>query len=193
VNILTKRESTDCYKLGIFGNHLRQWDSPDAALMECSGDFMVRWRGKGSQGPAVPCFNHELRQVWMGLCGYHAERDLYISERCPDHKLTFQGEICEAPHVGGYSLHWSTEKTYARKALACPPGRHYTVQGYHETGHHQGPGAKLMCKQFMDRDSYDELLNLFDAYPLHTVEFSCFSVRLGNLRRNTIFWEVRYC
>lgn len=185
MQILTKRESTDCYKEGIFGNHLRQWDTPEQALADCSSELMIRYRGKGSSGPAVACATAKSVKNWWHLLtrvqGF-AAKDLYVSERCPDHKLTFQGEICEAPHVGGYSLHWSQEKTFARQALQQMGGHH-----------RQGPGAKLMCKQFMDRDSYDELLNLFDAYPLHTVEFSCFSLRLGNLRRNTIFWEVRNC
>jgi hypothetical protein len=164
MDILTKRESTDCYKLGIFGNHLRQWDNPDAALMELgeqTANVMIRWRGRGSQGPTVCCVgNNQLYTEWYKLLDSGlAKRDLYISERCPDHKLTFQGEICEAPHVGGYSLHWSTEKTYARKALSRDPGGYGSSGGIFDTGHRQGPGAKLMCKQFMDGDSYDELLN----------------------------------
>lgn len=198
MEIRSKRESTDGYKNGRFGNHLRQWDGPDAALMELgeqTANVMIRWRGRGSQGPTVCCVgNNELYTEWYKLIDSGlAKRDLYISERCPDHKLTFQGEICEVPHVGGYSLHWSTEKTYARKALSLAPNRYYTVNGYHDCGHRQGPGAKLMCKQFMDEDSYADLLTLLDLYPLHTIEFSCFGVRLGNLRRNTIFWEVRNC
>lgn len=197
MEIRTKRESTDGYKNGRFGNHLRQWDWPDEATCALGNDgsFMIRYRGRGSQGPAVACEgNYELYTNWYRLKdeGF-ARKDLYISERCPDHKLTFQGEICEAPHVGGYSLHWSTEKTFARLALSRTPGGYGANCQTFDTGHHQGPGALLYCKQFMDVDSYADLRTLLDLYPLHTVEFSCFAVRLGNLRRNTIFWEVRNC
>lgn len=187
MEIRTKRESTDGYKNGRFGNHLRQWGGPDEALMALgeNGSFMVRYRGRGSQGPAIAVRgNNDLYNAWYNCqdeCGFH-RADLYVSERCPDHELTFQGEICEAPHVGGYSLHWSQEKTFARQALQALGGNHT-----------QGPGAKLLCRQFMDEDSYADLLTLLDQYPLHTVEFSCFSVRLRNLKRNTIFWEVRNC
>lgn len=188
MQITSKRESTDGYKNGRFGNHLRQWDDPDAALAECgwygSNGFMIRWRGAGSQGVAQTCNGmFDLKNWWAHHVFNAAKnpRDFYVSERCPDDKLTFQGEICEAPHVGGYSLHWSTMKDVQRRALS--------LRGEH----HQGPGAKLLCKQFMDGDSYEDLLTLLDLYPLHTVEFSCFSVRLGNLRRNTVFWEVRNC
>lgn len=50
---LTKQQSTDGYKNGRFGNHLRQWDTPEEALAECSGDMMIRHRDSGAQGPAV--------------------------------------------------------------------------------------------------------------------------------------------
>jgi hypothetical protein len=187
VQILTKRESTDGYKNGRFGNHLRQWDTPAQALAECGEycelpTFMIRYRGKGSQGPAVSAPSVTLQQEWDYLIarGY-AAKDLYTGERCPDHKLTFQGEICEYPHVGGYALHWSKWQDIQRRVLA--------FDGQHKFG----PGAKLLCKTFMDADSYDDLNTLLDLYPLHTIEFSCFAVRLGNLRRNTIFWEVRNC
>jgi hypothetical protein len=187
MEILFKRWSTDGYKNGRFGNHLRQWDTPDAALKECGEfcelpTFMIRYRGRGSQGPAVSCVSVTVKQEWEYLLAQgYAAKDLYISERCPDDKLIFQGELCEAPHVGGYSLHWSTMKDVQRRALGLR-GEHY-----------QGPGAKLYCKTFMDTDSYADMLTLLDLYPLHTIEFSCFSVRLGNLRRNTVFWEVRNC
>lgn len=186
MQILSKRESTDGYRNGRFGNHLRQWEDPGHALGQC-GDFsevgfMIRYRGKGSQGPAVSCASVTLWQEWNYLLAQkYAAQDLYISERCPDDRLIFQGEICEAPHVGGYSLHWSQRQDVQRRALA--------FDGHHK----QGPGAKLLCKQFLDEDSYTDLLTLLDLYPLHTVEFSTFAVRLGNLRRNTIFWEVRNC
>jgi hypothetical protein len=184
MQILTKRESTDGYKNGRFGNHLRQWDTPDEALNHNWDEVGIRYRGKGSNGPVVPCTPKYLRDEWTRLVvleGYRPS-DLYLSERCPDDKLTFQGEICEAPHVGGYALHYSLEKTIQRMALRMPT-----------SVHERGPRVKLLCKQFMDADSYDDLLTLLDLYPLHTIEFSCFSVRLGNLRRNTIFWEVRNC
>lgn len=182
MEITNKRQSTDGYKNGRFGNHLRQWDTPDLAVAELgeSGLFMIRYRGRGSNGPAVTCLGFQLHSRWDLLCkqGFAFE-DLYASERAPDHKLTFQGEIVEHPLSGGYAGHFSTSKRPQREAL-----RDYS-------GHWHGPGAKLLCKQYMDHDSYEDLLTLLDLYPLHTIEFSCFSARLGNLRRNTIFWEVR--
>jgi hypothetical protein len=193
--ILNKRQSTDGYKNGRFGNHLRQWDSPDPALMALGENalVMIRYRGKGSNGPAITCFgNNDLYNRWYALIdeGFR-QQDLYVSERAPDHKLTFQGEIIEHPLSGGYALHWSTEKVPQRMALARNDGQYGSNGGIFDVGHHHGPGAKLLCKRFMDHDSYQDLLTLLDLYPEHTVEFSCFSVRLGNLRRNTIFWEVR--
>jgi hypothetical protein len=184
--ILNKRQSTDGYKNGRFGNHLRQWDNPDAAQAECglySGtQFGLRWRGKGSGGVMQPCNGIlDLKNWWAHyvLVPGKDPKDFYVSERCPDAKLTFQGEIVEFPHTG-YAIHYSTEKTIQRFALAMPTAKY-----------HSGPFARLMCKSFMDEASYENLIELMDRYPLHVVEFSCFSCRLGNLRRNTIFWEVR--
>lgn len=184
MEILTKRQSTDGYKNGRFGNHLRQWDTLREVGRSGVNDIMIRYRGLGSFGPAH-CTNQEklIADYIFVACFYNltttCERDLYFSERAPDDRLTFQGEICELPSVGGYALHYSTRKQPQREAL-----RNFG-------SHKHGPGALLLCKQFMDGDSYEDLRTLLDLYPLHVVEFSCFNVRLGNLRRNTIFWEVR--
>ena len=181
--ILNKRQSTDGYKNGLFGNHLRQWDKPKDVPLDVP-EVMIRWRGKGSGGPAVPTTRAKLIDDWIVVAlqyGLQGNDDaLYVSERCPDHKLTFQGEFMDAPEFGGYYGHFSREKTYQRAALKLPTA-------FHEVGHR----AKLLCRSYMDHDSYDNLLTLLDTYPMHVVEFSCFSVRLGSLRRNTIFWEVR--
>lgn len=183
MEILNKRQSTDGYKNGRFGNHLRQWDEPFQALSDGAHRWSIRYRGPGANGP---CIYHltaeELLRKWAMLTafGNFDAKHLYVSESAPDDKLTFQGEIVEHAPSGGYALHWCPLQAPQRVALASKYARHK-----------QGPGAKLLCKQFMDHDSYEDLLTLLDLYPLHVIEFSCFAVRLGNLRRNTIFWEVR--
>lgn len=181
MEILNKKQSTDGYKNGRFGNHLRQWDDPSEAVRQggLRTKYALRYRGPGAGGPCVFGLHFDrLVLAWQLHLLSHPRHHLYVSEMAPDHLLTFQGEIAELPHVGGYALHYSTRKVPQREALK-------------DGQHHLGPGALLLCKQFMDHDSYDDLRTLLDLYPLHTVEFSCFSPRLGNLKRNTIFWEVR--
>ena len=179
MQILNKRESTDGYRHGRFGNHLRVWDTPAEALRDCAGPFMIRWRGAGAGGPAWHVGVGRLEKIWRSAVSCRPEL-YYISERCTDDWLVFQGEIIETPHTNGYALHFSQAKKPQRVALAL------------ESDHYFGPGVKLLCKQFMDTDSYDDLNTLLDLYPGHTIEFSCFDRRLGSHHRNTIFWEVRF-
>ena len=177
--IANKRQSTDGYKNGLFGNHLRQWEEPFQALSDGAHRWSIRYRGPGANGP---CLYHltadELLREWVGLTKTYPEKYLYVSESAPDDHIKIQGEICELPDVG-YALNWSMLQVPMRRALSSG------------SFHYLGPGAKLLVKQHMDHDSYDDLLTLFDLYPLHVVEFTVFDIRLGSLRRNTIFWEVR--
>jgi len=90
---------------------------------------------------------------------------------------TFQGEVQEDEH--GWSLHYSCLREPMRPALSKAGKYAHGLQ------------ARQLLRHYMDPPSYENLINLFDRFPGHAVEFTCFSRGVGVLGWNTVFWEVR--
>lgn len=107
-------------------------------------------------------------------------RDFIMDDGAPDQYRNLQGEVIrtEKGMEGFLDL---VGKLPMRPAMAAGHMKHY---GYLQT--------KLLLERYMDPSSRDDLEEIFELFPDHAVEFSCFSVYVGVLpRRNTLFWEVR--
>jgi hypothetical protein len=168
------------YEQGEFGNRFECWGTLREALESDTpeGELNIRHRTNGLSGFL---YMNLSRSEVMDII----ERDnLRISE-CHftrgDQKearyRTFQGEVQEDEH--GWSLHYSFLKEPMRPAL-LKDGRFA-----------QGLIARSLIRTFMDVQSYENLISLFDRFPSHVVEFTSFSRGVGILGWNTVFWEVR--
>lgn len=171
------------YRAGRFGNALRTWKSQEEMVASgYTGKIGLRYSGATGGSPLCAYhLNLEMARATADFWFSHHAADpskIVWCEAAADEWVTFQGEIIETDFCG-YALHYSTLKKQMRPALA-------------EGGcNHLGPGALLICKQFMDGPSYENLRGLLADFPGHCVEFSCYSKPCGPLRWNTVFWETR--
>jgi hypothetical protein len=104
-------------------------------------------------------------------------QDIYISAMAPEHLKTFQGEVVRSPN--GPRLYYNTQALPMREGFAI------------EQKWVNGATAMRLLEHYMDASSFNWLQQLFDLYPGHVVEFSCYSRAVGTLELNTIWWEVR--
>lgn len=96
----------------------------------------------------------------------------------PDERLTIQGEIIN--HYNGLNLLYSKIKKPMNLALA-------ECQEYAK-----GLKAQLILKYFLSPSSYSDLEVLLEKYSESAIEFSTYSIPVGNIPgRNTVIWEVR--
>jgi hypothetical protein len=180
--ITTKAKMYEHYRAGRFGNTLRTW--PDYFAMASGADVPARigLRYSGPAGGGYTAYDMTETEAlikFKEFCDRGADPNKLVwCEAAPDQHLILQGEICQDVSTG-YALHWSPFKAQMKIALAKDPRNH------------NGPGALLICKSVMDESSYGTLRELLDDFPDHVVEFSVYKVKLGSLRRNTVFWEVR--
>lgn len=99
-----------------------------------------------------------------------------VSEATPDHQLVIQGELTR---LFGLDLSFSREKNLSlREAMKVP----HRVSGL---------SAQILLQSTLEPEDYDDLQVLLELYPDHVIEFSSFSVPLGNLNRHMVVWEVR--
>lgn len=96
----------------------------------------------------------------------------------PHDKQTLQGEVQLSERW--LDLRYTFVKKPMRESLA------------EQELYASGLKAIWLLKTYFDPASYDWLQHLFDAYPGHVIEFSCFSVNWGTIpNRNTVVWECR--
>lgn len=95
----------------------------------------------------------------------------------PDQKIIHQGEVQRSIHY--FDLTYSIVKAPMRIALAT------------ETLHAQGLRAVHILKSAMDATSWDNLNRLFDQFPDSVIEYTTYSIPVGELGNNTVIWEVR--
>lgn len=129
-------------------------------------------------------------------------RTFLMDNGVPNDKTTMQGEVvrtyrglesflCVRDVLLRNQAMWnaSSSLTYSL-GPGLPPMRQTIAAGLHR---HRGEvETNVLLDRYMDPSSRDDLRDIMDLYPDAAVEFTCFSVNVGNLRaRNTIFWEVR--
>ena len=107
----------------------------------------------------------------------HPESSFYFGEQLPGQpeNVILQGEYSQGDTE---MLFYSTEAMFFRDAMA------HGVQK-------QGPGCRIILRQFLDTRSYDRLMDLAEAFPDHVIEFTTCNEPVGSDRLNTLVWEVR--
>jgi hypothetical protein len=133
-------------------------------------------RSKQAGGPTY----YELTpdEIAYELQGVEDTSAWYISAMAPSHLTTFQGEVCCSER--GLDLTYTFVAKPMRPALA------------EETLHANGYKARCLLAKYMNPTCHDWLYELFNLYPNHTIEFSCYSTNWGTVPHcNTVFWEVR--
>lgn len=159
---------------GQFGNKLRSWRKPEELPPDIT-KLMLRTAHALGGGSAAVVSRIEALSLWSQQPHlYHG------NELAPDDTATLQGEVFES-HEGLvlFGLERQPGKLL-RMRDALKMARHYT-----------GLSALLTLQRNLDASSMDDLRRLLEDWPEHVIEFSCYQRALGDLRRNTIFWEVR--
>jgi len=178
----TIKNKIECYTLyesGFFGNKIRTWNTLQKVLdSNHQGTVSIRskkisWKTK---------FNIPVQEL-PTLINYLKKQNINVSELTfnetpPDHHLIFQGEIMRTPN-GLYFL-YSNEKAPMKIALRKQSKSITGIQ------------TQNLLKAHLDPNSLNNIFELLDLFPNDIIEFSTFSINLGNIKgRNTIIWEVR--
>jgi len=179
MTIATKESNYRQYQAGCYGTKLRMWESLEA--LQASGhEAPVSIRYKEPASPfcrySIPVADLPAAVEEFEARG--ARRDLMVfGESAPDEFLLIQGEVMRSErHL---TLFYSTEKAKMRDALR--KGRQA-----------DGLEALALLQTYLTPSSYEDLQALFDIYSDPVVEFSAYSITLGEIPgRNTIVWEVR--
>ena len=129
------------------------------------------------------CYDLLPENVWWTYKDWCAEgadpTKFNLTPMMPDDKIVVQGEIARSDQFG-----WIFRVSHMKRPMNISLGT--------DQHHHTGPGYWLYLKQVMDDASYQELQILFERYPNATVEFSTYSINVGDCPgRNTLIWEVR--
>jgi hypothetical protein len=159
---------------GEFGNKNMTWATLEE--LEASGykgELGIRSSYVGGRVDMVMA--HDARRVAEGRPDFPFM--VSYSERLPDDRLTFQGEVQRSERW--YDLTYSHQKVWMREALKSPL-------------YASGLKALSLLQYYMDPSSYSDLMVLFDQYPDSVIEFACFDCDIGIIpHRNTVIWEVR--
>jgi len=180
MRITTKQQSYELLQQGFFGNRLRMWDSfEDVIKSEYTGTVSMRYKGLGGGFYAYEVPPPQIPEIERDWISKGADRGLItFNESAPDHLLLIQGEVMRGP-VNPYSLFYSLERKKMREALKN--GKQA-----------EGLTAKLILEHFLYPSSYEDMQILLNMFPEHAIEFSTYSVCLGDIPgRNTVIWEVR--
>jgi len=173
----SKKKFTGLYHQGVFGNASPTWGTYDEFISSSYGG-LVHVRNKVAGGQT---FYNLLRfEDISKACRSLGKEGYYISAMAPHTGHgTVQGEVCRSERHLDLTL--TTGKLPMHEALLTD----YTaiLHGLH---------AESALQRWMDVNSYEWVQYLFDAYPDHVIEFSCFDRYWGTVpRRNTVIWEVR--
>lgn len=208
MQINSKFQFYSLWEAGVLGNRTKLFHSLEEALASKSDQIGFREIGKiGGKGawtlvkmgvvdlkklpttfPEVMPF---LEMSWKDFFKYEvrrthkewtdAGRRFIMDNSVPNNKSTCQGEVCRTERGMESYIVVGNGIAPMRETMAAGLHRH---RGYLET--------KIILDRCMDPSSRDDLDMLFELYPDSTIEFTSFSVNVGEFpHRNTIFWEVR--
>jgi hypothetical protein len=113
-----------------------------------------------------------IKYIELGVPSNHIQ----VWECAPHNLLTIHAEIAKTDK--GFSCTYSFEK--------CPMREAFKIRSFHVEGTNVPP-----CFAYMDATGKEQLFDIFDRFPNHIVELSCFQTELGSSLSNTIFWEIR--
>ena len=177
ISLINKNINYDLYMKGAFGNKLKSWNNIDDFLKDSyKGSISVRYKGF----PGQFCYYniYDINPVIDEIIKNGGKKEnIIINESAPDEFLTIQGEITR--NENGLYIFYSTLKGKMRDCMK------YAISS-------EGLKVKLMLEYYLTPSSYDDVMELLDLYPLHVIEFSTYSICLGDcVGRNTLIWEVR--
>lgn len=175
MRIETKSQMYRLLESGRFGNYPISWPSVrDIVSSGFSGRVSVRSRQVANPIRLYGIPIAELRRTLSQLPTEQRNAELTFSEFVPHETHgTIQGEY------DGFNLTYSLVRAPMRIALEK------------QLLHADGPRARWILKRHLEATDYEWLDDLLADFPGHVVEFSCFTCRVGTLRRRAIFWEVR--
>ena len=167
-----KAEFYHRYYAGEFGNKLLAWPSgKDMWESGYRGRVTMRAREAGSS-------------LSIAMYGVPAETakdfDYNCNETPPDDKLVIQGEV--------YVDHSSSELLLTYSFVRNIPNQSAVRFPY--ASHATGAIACSILNAFVPFEDLAHIWDLLRKYE-GVVEFSTYRVRLGNLNRHTVIWEVR--
>jgi hypothetical protein len=189
--IVTRAQGVRLWREGAFGPRLRVW--PTVAEYITSGlgrymptspsRFVLRQRDRPAGGSGFCKYNippHLVpSEAWRAALALGLDIDaLMVNEQAPDHVGRVQGELWT-----GVDRPWwcrlSTAPGQMREALAAGS---FVLEGYQ---------ARLYLEQQLWSQSWARLLDLYERYPDHAIEFSVYSQAVAAPANNTLIWEVR--
>jgi hypothetical protein len=177
MKIENKLQMYELYEKGDFGNKFPCWNNLEDYLASGYEEpVALRHKTNGLSGFFLPNLTKEevkKKIEFMAL----GRNEIHITACAPDELRTIQGEVVN--NENGTELFYSYLKKPMRQALK--------EGGIIATGLR----AISLIAQHFDINSYENLIDLFQKYPEHVVEFTCFRRSVGELRWNTVVWEVR--
>ncbi len=184
--ILNKAENYALYEAGLFGNKALTWNSYEEILRsDWKEGICMRSKTGISRNIQRKYFNIPIKEVsrcieeWISM-GIKKE-SITFNQSMPDEHLLIQGEILREEKL--FCFHYSTVKKPMNLALK---EKSWEIIGFGE--------VEEILRQKLTKGSYTDLEGLLAEFPYSIVEFSAYSIPVGNRaneNRNTVFWEVR--
>lgn len=173
------------WEAGVLGNRTRLWRDPRLAFVEGFGHLGLmdigfrELRRPGTAGAGAWC-KAQYGTFWDTVHEWQkAGRNFIMDDGAPDQYRTLQGEVCRT-HEGMVGFLSLGSKLPMRPDMAAGNMKHYSYAA-----------TLRLLEIYMDPPSRDDLDMIFELFPDAAIEFTCFTVKCGVFKRNTLFWEVR--
>lgn len=177
--INSKAEFYRLWHSGVLGNRPHVWRDVESAARSGHTRFGIREIGKAGGGFFRVV--HSIGEMKRICCMLAAQgRQFSLDGGVQNETVLLQGEICRTVRglEGMMAVRSGTDIRAAFREGKFKPVQNLT--------------ALTLIREFMDPSSQDDVWDLLDMYPDHTIEFACFPGNVGVLpHRNTIIWEVR--
>jgi len=181
--VLDKSECYLLYEAGLFGNKALTWNSYNE-IMESGWKGGICMRSKKGVARKEVRYDLDLREVPCQIKQFEnlgiPENMIGFNQSMPNRNLLLQGEIMF--YNGGLYLFYSNVKKPMNLALA---EKSFIAEEDH---------VKEILFENLTPESQGDLEKLLSNFPTSVVEFSTYSIPVGNMadkNRNTVFWEVR--
>ncbi|MGC9309093.1 MAG: hypothetical protein ACP5D2_00165 [Candidatus Nanoarchaeia archaeon] len=182
------------YSQGVLGNRARAWDSLEQLQQsDWRGGVCIRDKRGTRRGnkTLLPVYNLPFDELTAFLRKLEDEciplSVLKFNQALPDQHLQIQGEVMR--NHKGLCLTYSDVPKPMKQALEEKTLYASGFTANQLLKHHLWPASYVDINQLLD---YFHTQSSNPAFPSAVVEFSAYSVRVGNTRgRNTIIWEVR--
>lgn len=175
--IKNKIEMYKLYEQGEFGNKFPCWNSFEEYYYSgYLNNVSLRHKTLGISGFFV--YDIPREEVLSNIKRLNIKpHEIHITGQDKGLVKIFQGEIMY--HEGKVTLYWTQVDKDMRQALL--------LGGKHS----EGLTATMILRHYLDQPSIENMRRLMRKYPSHVIEFSTFTKSVGELRWNSVFWEVR--